>query len=151
MTELLFRVAAVSAAVSVVLLSLLLVTRWQRRYAPHTRRAVWLAVAVALLATPLLPKSQAPVQIEVPERTVVIQAHVPQTSQAVAAPAPPVLAGQFDQSAAESVLAETQMVRTLEWRVVLTALWLTGGAAVLSGMGRATCCCAADCGKRPCH
>lgn len=72
-------------------------------------------------------------QIEVPERTVVIQAHVPQTSQAAIAPAPPVLAGQFDQSAeaAEPVLAETQTVRTLEWRAVLTALWLTGGAAVL--------------------
>lgn len=137
MTELLFRVAVVSAAVSVVLLPLLLVTRWQRRYAPHTRRAVWLAVAVVLLAAPLLPKSQAPVQIEVPERTVVIQAHVPQTSQAAIAPAPPVLAGQFDQSAeaAEPVLAETRTVRTLEWGAALTALWLTGGAAVLIWQG----------------
>lgn len=139
MTDLLFRVAVVSAAVSLVLLPLLLAPRWQRRYAPHTRRAVWLVIAAALLAAPLLPKSNAPVQIEAPGRTVTIPAAAP------AALAGPVATGTSgpDVGAAASAaptaptaptvptVPEPQTVYTLEWGTALAVLWLTGGAAVL--------------------
>lgn len=133
MTELLFRVAVVSAAVSVVLLPLLLASRWQKRYAPHTRRAVWLVIAAVLLVVPLLPKSRAPVQIEVPQRTVTIPVPAPRASQTVMVPVQPAMAEKFDQSV--ETVEPTAPQRTLEWGAVLTALWLTGGLAVLIWQG----------------
>ena len=132
MEALLFRVAAVSAAVSVVLLALLFWPGWRRRYAPHTRRAVWLVITAVLLAAPLLPKSNAPVQIQVPERTVTLPAAAPAAVSAVSVlPAAPVPA----MDAAQPAPAETPAVRTVEWGALLTALWLTGCTAVLLWQG----------------
>lgn len=133
MTQLLFRVAMTSAAVSAVMLPLLLISRWQKRYAPHTRRAVWLVIAAVLLAAPLLPKAQAPVQITVPERAVAVQAAPKQTTQYGAVLTAPARAEASSESAsvAEPEATETRPVRTVAWTGVLTALWLAGAASVL--------------------
>ncbi|MCI9402607.1 MAG: peptidoglycan DD-metalloendopeptidase family protein [Oscillospiraceae bacterium] len=67
MENLFLRVFVVSAAVSLVLLPLLLLRgRLEKRYAPQTRWGLWLAVALVLLAAPWVPKPQAPVVVEVP-------------------------------------------------------------------------------------
>lgn len=133
MTDLLFRVAVVSAAVSVVLLPLLLAPRWQKRYASHTRRAVWLAVAAVLLGAPLLPKSQVPVQIQVPERTVTIPAAVSAAGQE-SAPVQSVLTETPLPDSAPA-LAEVRPARTVEWGGILAALWLTGALSILLWQG----------------
>ena len=53
MENLFLRVFVVSAAVSLVLLPLLLLRgRLEKRYAPQTRWGLWLAVALVLLAAP---------------------------------------------------------------------------------------------------
>lgn len=67
MANLFLRVLAVSLAVSLLLLTLLLCGCWlEKRYAPQTRRWLWLAVAWVLLAAPWLPKPHAPVVVEAP-------------------------------------------------------------------------------------
>ena len=133
MTQLLFRVAMASAAVSVVMLPLLLASRWQKRYAPHTRRAVWLVIAAVLLAAPLLPKARAPVQITVPERAVAVQTAPKQAAQygTVSTASARAEASGEGASVAESELTETHAVRTVAWTGVLAALWLAGAAAIL--------------------
>lgn len=139
METLFFRVAVVSAAVSTVLLALLFWPWWRRRYAPHTRRAVWLVIAAVLLAAPLLPKSNAPVQIQVPARTVTLPAAVPAAPQQAIISAGSVLPAAPVQTtdAAQPAPAETRMTRTVGWGVLLTALWLTGCTAVLLWQGSA--------------
>lgn len=134
METVLLRVLAVSAAVSVVLLALLSWPGWRRRYEPHTRRAVWLVIAAALLVAPLLPKSRAPVQIPVPARTVTLPAAVPQNGTVPVQPAAPGVA--VPETPIQSV-EETAAARTVEWGILLSALWLTGCAAVLLGQGTA--------------
>ncbi|MGM9607072.1 MAG: M56 family metallopeptidase [Oscillospiraceae bacterium] len=137
MESLFYRVAVVSAAVSVVLLPLLLAPRWQKRYAPHTRRAVWLVIAAVLLAAPLLPKSRAPVQITVPERTVTLPAAVPVAPQNGTVAVRPVTPEAVMPETPVQTTEEAAPARTVEWGALLTALWLTGGAAVLLGQGTA--------------
>lgn len=137
MVALFYRVAVVSAAVSVVLLPLLLAPRWQKRYAPHTRRAVWLVIAAVLLAAPLLPKSQAPVQIAVPERTVTLPVAVPVALQNGTVPVRPITPEAAVPEMPVQSVEEAATARTMEWGVLLTALWLTGGAAVLLWQGMA--------------
>ena len=122
MTQLLLRVAAVSAAVSAVLLPLLLASRWYRRYAPNTRRAVWLVIAAVLLAAPLLPRSQAPVQITVPVR-----------SQLPAAQG----AGVGTEDGESAAVLDAPSFPAISWMEALAAVWLAGTAAILLGQGAA--------------
>lgn len=135
MEALFFRVAAASAAVSVVLLALLSWPRWRKRYSPHTRRAVWLVIAAVLLAAPLLPKSRAPLQITVPERAVTVPAAPPQAN----VPAAPVMpqAPVPSVDAANPAPAEPPAARTVNGSTLLACLWLAGGLAVLLWQGTA--------------
>lgn len=138
MTQLLYRVVMASAAVSAVLLPLLLVSRWQKRYAPHTRRAVWLVIAAVLLAAPMLPKARAPVQITVPERLEAVPAAAAPTVVRQAADFPgPAMTGtpDPDREEAEPSAPGTEPARVLEWGGILALLWLAGGAAVLLWQG----------------
>lgn len=151
MENLFFRVLVVSAAVSVVLLPLLaLLPRWQRRYAAHTRKAVWLAVALVLLVVPLLPKNRAPVQLEAPQSVVTLPAARAETSQpdtpqpGGAAVLPPVT-GQSPGLSNSAVVQPPSVggdtptppvtpahpARTIRWTLLFSALWLAGGATVL--------------------
>ncbi|MCI9263233.1 MAG: peptidoglycan DD-metalloendopeptidase family protein [Oscillospiraceae bacterium] len=73
MEGLFLRVLAVSAALSPLLLILLLGRRWlERRYAPKTRWGLWLGVGAALLLVPWLPKPAAPVVVEAPAYTLTL-------------------------------------------------------------------------------
>lgn len=73
METLFLRVLAVSAAVSLLLLPLPLCRRWlERKYAPQTRWALWLGLALVLLIAPWVPKPQAPVVVETPAYTVTL-------------------------------------------------------------------------------
>lgn len=74
MEALFLAVAPVSAAVSALLLPLLLLRRRvAARYAPQTCRRLWLAVALVLLILPWIPKPQAPVVVPAP-KAVLVQA-----------------------------------------------------------------------------
>ena len=78
MENLFLRVFTVSAAVSLLLLPLLLCReRIQRRYAPRTRWWLWLALALVLLVAPWVPKPQAPVVVEAPDYTLTLPARTP--------------------------------------------------------------------------
>ena len=97
MGSLFLRVFTVSAAVSVLLLPLLLCRRTiEKTYAPQTRWGLWLAVALVLLLAPWVPKPAAPVVVEAPDYALTLPAAPvrPQPAPAVpkvqpAAPAEP--------------------------------------------------------------
>lgn len=79
MEELFLRVLAVSGALALLLLPLLLCRRWLvKKYAPQTRYWLWLAVALVLLIAPWLPKPQAPVVLEAPAYTLPLPVQHPQ-------------------------------------------------------------------------
>lgn len=73
MENLFLRVFTVSAAVSLLLLPLLLCRGWmEKRYSPWTRWGLWFAIALVLLAAPWVPKPQAPVVVEAPTVTLTL-------------------------------------------------------------------------------
>lgn len=83
MENLFLRVFTVSAAVSFLLLPLLLCrSLMEKKYAPRTRWGLWLAVALVLLIAPWVPKPQAPVVVEAPDYTLTLPA-APARSQTV--------------------------------------------------------------------
>ena len=132
MSTWLLRVAAVSAAVSVILLPLLLIPRWRRRYAPNTRRAVWLVIAAVLLAAPLLPKSQAPVQIAVPVQTSVAAAGTGTvTPAAPSAQTSLPVQPELIVPEREADVPQGSAPRTLNWGALAGAVWLVGALVVL--------------------
>ncbi len=75
MEGLFLRVFTVSAAVSLLLLLLLLCrSRMEKTYSPRTRWGLWLVIALVLLIVPWLPKPLAPVVLEAPAYTVTLPA-----------------------------------------------------------------------------
>lgn len=99
METLFLRVLAVSAAVSLLLLPLPLCRRWlERRYAPQTRWALWLGLALVLLIAPWVPKPQAPVVMEAPAYTVTLPGRT-HKAPAAAKAQPVIPAGELVQPA----------------------------------------------------
>ncbi len=91
MENLFLRVLAVSAAVSILLLLLLLCRGWlEKTYAPQTRWALWLGVALVLLIAPWLPKPVALV-VKAPAYTLTLPVVRPVSVEKT--PFPPMLKG----------------------------------------------------------
>ncbi len=87
MENLFLRVFTVSAAVSLLLLPLLLCRGWiEKKYAPRTRWGLWLVIAVALLTVPWVPKPQAPVVVEAPAYMLTLPVVPARSPRAPAAP-----------------------------------------------------------------
>jgi len=150
MTALFLSFLTVSLAVS-VLLALLLAFRHrlERRYAAQTRWMVWLGVAAVLLLAPLLPRTLAPVKVEVPAHTVSLSRPAPAAVQPmenvvqagleavepVQAPAPVVseLQGKPQTVSPAATAPVSRPVRSLDWTQLAAGLWLTVAAALLVG------------------
>lgn len=165
METLFLRVFTVSAAVSLLMGPLLLCRgRLERRFAPRTRWGLWLAVALALLIVPWIPKPTAPVVVEVPTYTLTLptrprsqalpvgdktQAIAPAEEKAQPAlppkdqPLPPVPVQSEVQAPAQDVFrpeaaghqTQTSHPAALSLTALAAWLWLMGMAAVLLWQG----------------
>jgi len=139
MAELFLRTVSAAVMVSALLLPLLLGRGWlESRYAAQTRWLLWLGVAVVLLVTPLLPRSMAPVQVEVPARAVAFTqagpVAVPGASETdqIVAPAAPAQQTGFSSNIPDVTVPAPVSYRPVDWTQLAAALWLAVAALLLA-------------------
>lgn len=155
MGELFLRTVTVSLAVALLLLPLLPLRGWlEKRYAPQTRWTLWLAVAAVLLTMPFLPRRAAPVQVEVPARTVAytqverpapavtaptpVAAPTPAVTAPAAVPAPAatgpvIIPGQpIQPTAPEPAAPAPAAYRSVDWTELAAVLWAAVAALLLA-------------------
>lgn len=157
MESLFLRVLAVSAALSPLLLALLLGRRWlEGRYAPRTRWGLWLALSLVLLLAPWAPKPAAPVVVETPAYTMTLpvlpggtpaapkaQPETPVGEQVQPAPPtnhtspaqPGTQAGANTPAATPAVSRPAAQRPAVSITAIFAAVWLAGLALVLVGQG----------------
>ena len=132
MTDLFLRILSVGGAVTVVLLPLTLGHRWlERRYAAQTRWLLALGVAAVLLITPLLPRSAAPLTVEVPAYKVTLDRIGP----VLGTGAGPQIVGVPGQSPVNIQATQGGANRNLDWTELAAVAWLAVAVGVLALQG----------------
>lgn len=123
------RVGAVSLACSVVLLPLLLLTRWlHNRYAARTRYFLWLLLALRLALPFQITLPTPAVTVEAPTITIPSAWNtVPVPDAPQAQPSPPFADGP--EGPPEAPEAPAAPVHTVPLMEILGAVWLAGAAA----------------------
>ena len=128
MVDLFLRVLSVGGAVTAILLPLTLGHRWlEARYNAQTRWLLALGVAAVLLIAPVLPRSIAPLQLELPTYTVSLErvaagVTTPAVQQVTALP------GKVPEVPATQILPQS----SLGWTELAAMVWLIVAVALLA-------------------